>query len=98
MTSQLRIYGMADGAIGEFLALWRDHIVPAREVHGFAVVGAWLVDAGKEFVWIVSHPADDGWEHAEAAYYASPERASLPTDPAQFILSAEVRLLESQAV
>src|SRR3954447_16712211 len=65
----------------EFLALFRDHVVPARQALGFQVVGAWHGPEDGTFVWVVGHEAPDGWEACERAYYESPERAALPRNP-----------------
>lgn len=92
MTSQLRIYKVKSGSMADFVALWRDHIVPAREAHGFKVEGAWNNDDEGDFVWVVQH---DDFEAAEDRYYASDERASIPTDPATFLEGSDIRMLDA---
>ena len=93
MICQLRTYRVKDGAMDEFVALWRDHIVPARRAHGFEVLGAWNDPADGTFVWVVGHEAPDGWEAVDRAYYESPERNGVPRDPLDFLDSVETRLL-----
>jgi antibiotic biosynthesis monooxygenase (ABM) superfamily enzyme len=97
MTSQLRIYRMKPGAMDEFVALWRDHVVPARLVHGFTVTGAWTNRDADEFVWIVSYDGPDTFEQVDARYYDSPERVNLPTSPAEYIDAMELRMLDPVA-
>ncbi len=94
MTSQLRIYRIADGEMDSFVELWRTHIVPAREAYGFCVQGAWTTQDGAEFAWIVSHDGPEGFEAADRAYYASPERAALPRDPAEYLQDVQLRLMD----
>jgi hypothetical protein len=98
MLVQVRTYKIKDGAMDEFVALWRDHIVPARAAHGFAVVGAWNDAAEGTFVWVVSHAAPHGWGAAEKAYYESPERRGLPRDPAELLAAADTKVLHPVAL
>ena len=56
---------------------------PVREQYGFGVEFALVDEERNEFTWAVSHDGD--FAAAEAAYYASPERAALPANPADFI-------------
>jgi hypothetical protein len=92
MLCQLRRYQVREGAMDEFVALWRDHIVPAREAHGFQVLGAWNDPSDGTFVWVVGHDAPDGWEAIDRAYYDSPERAAVPRDPAELLVKSETQL------
>ena len=89
MASQLRVYKVKDGRMEEFVALWRDHLVPAREHHGFTIEGAWHDDS--TFAWVVHH---DDFERAEAVYYDSPERAAAPVEPKTLLDEVDVRLLQ----
>jgi hypothetical protein len=91
MPSQLRIYKVRSGAMEDFVALWRDHIVPAREAHGFTVEGVWNNDDEGDFVWIVHH---DDFEAADERYYASPERAAVPVDPATYLEGSDIRMID----
>ena len=94
MLVQVRTYKVKEGAMPEFVALWRDHIVPAREAHGFQVLGAWNDEQEGTFVWVVGHEAPDGWGAAEKAYYESPERRDLPRDPGELLLAADAKVLQ----
>ena len=83
MTSvQLRRYEIKPGEMAPFLEAMRARSRCASST-GSTVEFALVDDEHNEFVWAVSHDGD--FADAEAAYYASPERAALPTNPADFI-------------
>jgi hypothetical protein len=92
MLCQHRRYHVREGAMDEFVALWRDHIVPAREAHGFQVLGAWNDPEDGTFIWVVCHEAPDGWEAADRQYYESPERRGVPRDPNELLVPGETQL------
>jgi hypothetical protein len=94
MLAQLRTYKIKDGDMDAFLALWRDHVVPARQAHGYRVLGAFNDPADGTFAWVVGHEAPDGWEAAEQAYYDSPERRSVPRNPYDLMDSWETKVLQ----
>ncbi len=94
MNHQLRLYRLEPGRMDDFLALWRDHVVPARRACGFEVVGAYVNRDADEFAWIVRYTRDDGFAAGDARYYASPERAALPWDPREALDAVELRMLE----
>jgi antibiotic biosynthesis monooxygenase (ABM) superfamily enzyme len=87
---QLRSYRVKPGAMDEFVALWRDHIVPARLAHGFTIDGAWHEPRGSRFVWVVGH---EDFAAANDRYYASPERAAVPRDPLELLDEVETTML-----
>jgi hypothetical protein len=91
MLCQVRTYQIKPGAMDEFVALWRDHLVPLREQYGYQVLGAWNDDT--TFVWVVGHEAPDGWDAAEKTYYDAPERTAIPRDPREYLESAETKVL-----
>jgi hypothetical protein len=80
--TQLRRYEINPGEMEQFLAAWRG-IVPIRAQYGFRVDFAYVNDEVDEFVWAITHDGDFG--AAEAAYYASPERAAADPNPADHI-------------
>jgi hypothetical protein len=83
MTSvQLRRYEIKPGAMDAFLEAVRGAFV-VREQYGFTVAFALIDEERNEFVWATTHDGD--FAAAEAEYYASPERAALPANPADFI-------------
>ena len=92
MDQQLRIYTLKPGRLEGFVALWREHVVPARQAHGFVVEHAWWDPELDRFTWIVSHPGD--FAAADAAYYASPERAGLPRNPGDDLAEVATRMLK----
>jgi hypothetical protein len=86
VATQLRDYRIRAGELERFVEEWRAGVAPLRRAAGFEVRGAWTVPDEGRFVWLLVHPG--GWEafaKADAAYYASPERASLEPDPARLI-------------
>jgi hypothetical protein len=75
--------------MGEFLDAWLRGVVPLRRRFGFTFVGAWVVEDDDELVWILGYDGADGFDRADDRYYASPERAALDPDPAQWFESSE---------
>ena len=84
-TTQVRLYRIRRGALDTFEREWRERIVPLRRTFGFEVVGAWASVEDDVFLWVLSHEGD--FAAADAAYYASPERAAFDPDPARHIES-----------
>lgn len=93
MIWQLRTYRIRPGGMAGFRALWKDHVVPAREELGFVVNGGWFDEDADVFVWLVGHDAPDGWDAVEQAYYANARRETFPQDPREFVTEVETRLL-----
>jgi hypothetical protein len=93
MLCQVRTYPVREGAMDEFIALWRDHLVPLREKYGYSVAGAWRSPDDLTFTWVVCHEAPDGWDAAEKTYYDAPERAALPRDPKDFLTGAQTMVM-----
>ncbi len=88
MTTQLRMYTINKGKMDDFVRAWRAGVYPLRTKQGFRIDGAWVLKERNQFVWLLSYDGID-WDAKDAAYYASPERAALNPDPAQFIAHAE---------
>lgn len=83
MTSvQLRRYEIKPGMMEPFLDAVREAF-KVREMYGFTIAFALVDEEHNEFVWAPTHEGD--FAAAEAEYYASPERAALPSNPADFI-------------
>jgi hypothetical protein len=87
MEYRLRIYEVKQGELQDWIDEWRRLIRPLREQLGFRVVGAWVDDEANTFVWLLSYGGPEGYEAADAAYYASPERAAIDPDPARHLAS-----------
>jgi hypothetical protein len=86
MATQLRDYRIRDGELDRFVEEWRTTLAPVRRAHGFEIPAAWTVAGDHRFIWLLAHPG--GWEafeEADAAYFASPERAAIQPDPARLI-------------
>ena len=84
--TQLRDYHIRAGELDRFVEEWRNGVAPLRRARGFQIPGAWTIAEEDRFLWLLVHPG--GWEafaEADAAYYASPERAALDPDPARLI-------------
>ncbi len=90
---QLRRYEIAPADVEAFLHVFRSQLVPLREAYGFRVDGAWLHETGDGFTWLVSHGGSEGFEAAEAAYYAAPGRAAITPAPAALIRRADIRMV-----
>ena len=58
-------------------------------------VGAWVVEASDEFVWILGYEGPEGFAAADARYYASAERAAVRPDPAQLIAASDHRMIRT---
>jgi hypothetical protein len=93
MQDQLRIYTIKPGEMKAWVDEWRRLIAPLRHQHGFEVLGAWTAEAAERFVWIIRYTGPGTWQEADAAYYASPERAAMQPDPARHIAKSEQWLM-----
>jgi hypothetical protein len=88
VVAQLRRSRIQQGRASQFAEEWRSGVAPLRREYGFRVQG-WLVEASDEFVWLLEHDEDRAaFDAADAAYYASPQRAALRPDPARLIEDA----------
>jgi len=86
MATQLRDYRIRDGELDRFVDEWRTGVAPLRRAAGFEIPAAWTIPGEDRFVWLLVHPGDwVAFSEADAAYYASPERAALDPDPARLI-------------
>lgn len=95
MRAQLRRYQVKPGEMEQFVEVWKQGVVPARERYGFRVVAAWRSDDDAEFGWLVAYDGDDSFEAAERAYYESPERAAMPVDPLAFLDHVDTRMVDT---
>jgi hypothetical protein len=89
MEYQVRRYRIEPEKMDEFVAEWRDGVVPLRERLGFIVDGAWVIEDSNEFLWIIGYDGPEGLAAGNEAYYASEERKSMDPDPARLILAGE---------
>jgi hypothetical protein len=89
---QLRMYRVVPGELETFVREWREHVRPLRESLGFEVLGPWVGEDDR-FVWIIGH---EDIEAADAAYYASPERAALDPDPARLLADVQTIVMDAR--
>jgi hypothetical protein len=89
---QLRMYRVVPGELEAFVREWREHVRPLRESLGFEVLGPWVGEDDR-FVWIIGH---EELEAADAAYYASPERAALDPDPARLLADVQTMVMDAR--
>lgn len=86
MATQLREYRIRAGELDRFVGEWRTQLAPLRRSLGFEIPGAWTDPEEHRFIWLLHHPGDwDAFDAADAAYFASPERAAFDPDPARLI-------------
>lgn len=84
--TQLRDYRIRARELERFAREWQSHLAPLRLAIGFRIPGAWTVPDEDRFIWLLEHPGDwDAFAEADAAYFASPERAAIDPDPARLI-------------
>jgi hypothetical protein len=88
---QLRRYEIKPGEMDQFLDAVRRAFV-VREQYGFGVAFALVDEENNEFCWAVTHDGD--FAAAEQEYYASPERAALPANPADHIAVLHVGMVK----
>ena len=89
MECELRRNRIRAGCVDECLRAWSDQVPALRRRFGFEVLGAWFVADTDELVWILGYEGPDGFDAADARYYASAERAALEPDPAQWFDTSE---------
>jgi hypothetical protein len=85
MEYRLRIYEVKQGEMSAWVDEWSRLIRPLREKFGFRVLGAWASEESNTFVWLLAYEGPVGYASADAAYYASPERAAIDPDPARHL-------------
>jgi NIPSNAP protein len=86
---QLRVYSVKPGAMSAWVEEWRRNVAPLRRRFGFEVIGPWVIEAEEKFVWILAYDGEQGWEAADAAYYASEERRAVEPEPTRHLLATE---------
>ena len=86
------MYRVRTGELDRWVEEWRATVRPLREAMGFQVLGPW-VGEDDLFVWLIGH---EDLEAADAAYYASPERAALDPDPARLLADVQTWILEAR--
>ena len=97
MERQLRVYRLDPDRIDEFIAVWRDQIVPARLAAGFSVEGAWLSRPDAGFAWVLAYYGPKTFAEASKDYYESPVRKRIRPDPGELVLESDTSMVERLA-
>ena len=95
MPDQLRMYTIKPDEMAAWLEEWGRRVAPLRRRLGFEILGAWTGESD-QFIWILRYSGPKTWEEADAAYYASSERAALDPDPARHLADAQHTLMEER--
>ncbi len=95
MTVQLRTYTIKEGLLDEWVQRWRDLIVPLRLEFGFQLHGAWADRERSQFTWVLSYDGPEGFAKRNEQYWASPKRAAMGIDPADYLTARDVHEVES---
>jgi hypothetical protein len=91
--AQLRVYTVKPGAFEAWIAEWTQNVAPLRRRLGFRVLGPWVDEETRTFVWLLEYDGDEGLAAANERYYNSEERRALDPDPARHLEKVETRLL-----
>lgn len=89
MQYQLRVFKITPGAMNQFVAAWLAGVYPLRLRFGFSIPGAWVVEGSDTFIWLLAYEGANGFEAADARYYASAERGAIAPDPAQYVVDTQ---------
>jgi hypothetical protein len=94
-TVQLRIYDIRPDRLDEWARKFHQHIVPLRGKFGFQIEGSWIDRGRSQHIWVISYDGPGSFEEANAAYWESTERTEIDVNPDDFMISDEVRTVES---
>jgi hypothetical protein len=95
MATQLRCYALHPHLTEQFLS-WFPTLLPERAKFGFSVLSAHINRETNEFTWIVTRPGDNqSFQEAEAAWFASPERAALFAGQPAFAAEMHISMVET---
>lgn len=93
-TVQLRTYTVRPERLDEWVARWRELVVPLRREFGFEIHGAWVDRDHSQHTWVVSYEGPETFAQRNAAYWASPQRESMGLDPSEYLIGEDVRTVE----
>jgi hypothetical protein len=82
---RLRDYRVDPEHFEEFVEAWTAGVLPLRRRFGFRVL-AWALPEESRFVWLLGYAGPGSLDEADSRYYASPERAAVTPEPAQWVL------------
>jgi hypothetical protein len=90
--SQLRIYKIKSGLMDDWLAFFRENVVPLHRKFGIPARIAWVDRDANEFIWARDFAEGDSIEAQEQRYVTSEERRRVIGDQSKsFIESMTVR-------
>lgn len=90
-TIQLRRYQIRPGELGDFMAWWQSHLWPARELFGFDLEFAYVIEEEDAFVWAVSYPGGpEEFVAADAAWVESEGRAQALATAPERVLTKQI--------
>jgi hypothetical protein len=95
MIYQIRQYDIHPGKMPEWVTLFERHLRPIHDRLGIPIIGAWEPVSGNTFIWIRSFDNEAAIATQEAAYFASPERQALGSQPQALILATRIELMRS---
>ncbi len=86
---QIRIYTINRDKMDDFVKVWQEGVAPIRRKVGFEILGAWVIQATNQFVWLIGYDGPEEWAVKDQEYFNSPERKRLKPDPASLIARTE---------
>lgn len=95
MPLQLRLYTINKGALAQFAQEWDEKIRPLREELGFRIQGVWTCESTNQFIWLMGYDGPSSWDEKDKAYFDSPQRKAMQSDPARHIARMEQYFVES---
>jgi NIPSNAP len=93
MLSQIRIYTINKGELDNFLAHFKQDIVPLHEQLGIPIVGTWVNRPQSEFIWVRSYKDKADMEAKGKAFQAEVAKAGIKLGGN--VAKMEVREVES---
>lgn len=77
MLSQIRIYTINKGEMDNFLAHFKQEIVPLHERLGIPIVGTWINRTQNEFIWVRSYKDKNDLEAKGKAFQAEVAKSGI---------------------
>lgn len=93
MRSQLRIYDVVPGRMGEFAEKVEAEIFPVRRAHGFRIEGPWQTER-HQYAWILHFEGQGTFEDAVEAYVGDPARQNITFDPMEYLTEVDIRMMD----
>lgn len=77
MLSQIRIYTINKGEMDNFIAHFKQDIVPLHERLGIPIVGTWVNRSQNEFIWVRSYKDKADMDAKGKAFQAEVAKAGI---------------------